>query len=144
MKKRLSRGVLVAAVILGGLLVSAGLTAPAQAKIAPASTSSHGGGHQTVQPNGGCAWGFICGAVYNSSNNWVLVSDDWCGYQCGNIVQIPPQSWSPFADTDSVKPFPGCTASVDLVTPDGRFTYTITDALKVPDGLIGEVTAEWC
>jgi hypothetical protein len=107
MKKRLLRGVLVAAVLLGGLLVSAGLTAPAQAKIAPASTSSHGGGHQTVQPLGGCI-GSACGRVYNNDDQaWVDIADNWCDpHPCGNIYAMAPgeSSTSYFNDTDAFAP----------------------------------------
>lgn len=42
----------------------------------------------------------LCGKVYNNSSINVKVSDNWCGYGCGNIAYVAPGHWSLFRDTD--------------------------------------------
>jgi hypothetical protein len=142
MKKRLLRGMMVAALLLGGLASSAALTAPAQAEVAPASATSHG---HTVQPLGGCV-GTLCGTVCNFSDNFIWVSDNWDNGPAGNIVSIGPQTCSPFADTDALAPDQGCTAEVWLYTYPSTdpIIFNITDWTKISDNQQAFVTAESC
>ncbi len=60
--------------------------------------------------------GLLCGALKNSSNRPVRVSDSFCedGYKgCGPMTNVPPGQKSPYADTDGFYIEPGC-----------RYSYT--------------------
>jgi hypothetical protein len=148
MKKRVLRGVMVAALLLGGLAFSAALTAPAQAKVAPASTSTHGGGHQTVQPLGGCI-GPFCGRVYNDDDaGQVYIADNWCGGgPCGNFAVMNPgdSSTNHFNDTDGFAPGPNtCNLWVQINGVGSQFTATISSWTKISDDQTVYVLDAWC